>query len=85
MKPCEAKRIAAYEANQREIDVRKDAYGHDRLFYSRLGRLSEEMPPYEPDAMYSRARQVAGTWRSFVGWRLVNALGWRKRVETPAP
>lgn len=46
-------------------------------FYVRLGRLSDVMPRHEPTATWSRASQVARTWRSHLAWRLAIALGWR--------
>jgi hypothetical protein len=44
----------------------------------RLGRLTTDMPRVEPDAVMSRAVQVAKTWRSDLGWRLYAALGLRR-------
>jgi hypothetical protein len=47
-------------------------------FAIRLGRLTRDMPPIEPEAVMSRAVQVAKTWRSDIGWRLYNALDLRR-------
>lgn len=52
---------------------------YENAFYSRLGSLSDVMPRYEPTATWSRASQVARTWRTHLAWHLANALGWRQR------
>lgn len=59
----------------------------EAAFYVRLGKLAmgggkQDFGPgvferYEPTATWSRASQVARTWRSHFAWHLANALGWR--------
>lgn len=56
-------------------------------FYFRLGRLAQkgETDRYEPTATWSRASQIARTWRSDLAWWLYNTLGYRGAPRKLSP
>lgn len=64
-----------------QLRGRDDTTREERLrlvaFYTRLGRLTVDMPRLEPAAVMSRAVQAAKTWRSDLAWRLWHAVGLR--------